>query len=302
MAFASNSRHQVAYVAETTFGTTPNTPSMVLLRNTGVTINLAKENFRSNEIRPDRQIVDVRHGVRRVNGDINFELSYGAFDTILESALFGAWSSNVLKVGIAPKSFTIERGFLDITQYQAFTGCMANTLSLNINPNMITGSVGFVGKAMVPGTSPLDASIDAAPTHPPFDGFSGAITEGGSPIASITSVQLNLNNGLDPAFVVGSDTTPQIFPGAADLTGTVTAFFENQTLFNKFVNETESSLSITLEGASGGDVTILVPRIKYTGGDVPVTQMTGGVPLTMPFQALRATSEGTNLQITRTPA
>jgi hypothetical protein len=299
--FAANARHQVAYVPEVTFGVTPTTPSMILLRNTGVTVNLSKETFRSNEIRSDRQIVDFRHGVQRVQGDINIELSYGAFDTILESALFGAWSTNVLKVGVAPKSFTIERGFVDIAQYQAFSGCMANTLTLNINPNMITGSVGFVGKAMTPATSPLDASPDAAPTHAPFDGFSGTVLEGGSPIASITSLTLNLNNGLEPAFVLGSATTPQIFPGVADLTGTLTAYFE-QPLYNKFVNETEAAVSVTLEGSSGGDITLLVPRIKYTGADVPVTQMTGGVILTMPFQALRDATAGTNLQITRVPA
>ena len=82
----------------------------------------------------------------------------------------------------------------------------------------------------------------------------------------------------------------------------MTAFFESETLLNKFLSETESSLSVTLEGASGGDITILVPRIKYTAGDVDVTNADDGLLITMPFQAMRDSSEATNLKITRVPA
>lgn len=148
MTQAQGARHSISYVAESTFGTTPASPTMLQLRNTGTTLMTQKESFQSEEIRNDRQIVDLRHGTRTAEGDINFELSYGAFDDWLEAALFGTWATNVLKVGVTPKSFTVERAFDDVSQYFPFTGVMVNTMSLSISPNaMVTGTFGVIGTA-----------------------------------------------------------------------------------------------------------------------------------------------------------
>ncbi|MCF3934349.1 phage tail tube protein [Acuticoccus sp. M5D2P5] len=302
MPFATGARHGLSYVAESTYGTTPGSPSMLALRHTSSSLQLNKDNFVSNEIRNDRQIEDMRHGTKQVGGDIGIELSYGAFDDILESALFGSWATDVLKAGTAVKSFTMERQFGDIGQYEVFTGCLANTFSLSISPNaMVTGTIGIMGKdATLSGTS-LGAP-GAAASNPPFDGFSGTLSEGGSAIANVSALELTLDNGITPAFVIGSDVTPQMIAGRSNLTGTLTAYFEDLALLNKFIDETESSLELTLEGASGGDLTITIPRIKYTGGQNPVNSAEEAIPLTMPFQALRSSSDGTNLILTRTPA
>lgn len=303
MAQAQGSRHSVSYVPEVTFGTTPGTPSMLELRNTGVTLNTVKDNFVSNEIRNDRQVVDMRHGLKRIEGDINFELGYGYLDDMLEAALFGSWSTNVLKAGITPKFFSIERAFADVAQYEVFTGCMIDRLSLSIQPNaMITGSFGFIGKNMTISGTALDASITAAAANAPYDGFSGSISEGGGAVDNITQITLELQNNLAPSYVVGLETTPQILAGRSILTGEVTAFFESATLLNKFLNETESSISLSLIGlGSAGDLTILIPRIKYSSANVNVQNADDGLLLSMPFQALRDSSEATNLKITRVP-
>jgi hypothetical protein len=303
MAQAQGSRHSVAYVAESTFGTTPGTPSMLELRNTGATLRVTKDNFVSEEIRNDRQIVDLRHGLVQVAGDINFEMIYGAYDDFLEAALFGTWATNVLKAGVTPKFFSIERAFADVSEYHLFAGCMVNTMSLNIQPNsIITGSFGIIGKNVTVGSSAADASVTAAVAHQPFDGFSGTISEGGSTVDNITSLTIELNNNLNPAFVIGLESTPQILAGRSIVTGTVSAFFESEALLNKFLNETESSISVFLDGAEGGDLTILIPRIKYTAADVDVTAADDGILINLPFQAMRDSSEATNLKITRTPA
>ncbi|MGP9819185.1 phage tail tube protein [Salinarimonas sp. NSM] len=301
MAFAQGSRHDIAYVAESVFGTTPETPSMKALRYTSTTLNLTKEAFVSEEIRSDRQIEISRHGNRQGAGEIGFELSYGALDDLLASAMFADWSSNVISPGTTLKPFTIERRHLDIGRYLRFTGCIVNTLSLSITPNaMVTGSLGIVAKDVAPATTAL-GSPTAAPANEPFSSFEGTLTEGGSPIAIVTGLELQLANGVEPNFVIGSPTTPQMSFGRANLTGTLTAFFENTTLYEKFVNETISSLAVTLEDPAGNTLAIEIPRLKYNGAEVPVSGE-GSILMEMPFQALRDSSEGTNLIFTRTPA
>lgn len=305
MAQAQGSRHSVAFIAESTFGTTPATPEFTDLPNTGCTLRTVKDNFMSETIRNDRQIVDHRHGLKRIEGDLNFEAAYGNFDEWLEAALFGTWSTDVLKAGTTAKSFTVERAFNDVSEFHLFTGVMVNSLSLDIEPNaMVTGTMGLIGQDMTVASSTADnaGGITAAAANDPFDGFTGSIQEGGGSVDNVTSFSLSLENNLAPAFVVGSDTTPQVLAGRSVLTGSLTSFFESETLLNKFLNETESSLQVVLTDPDGNSWTIDVPRIKYTGADVDVTNADEGVLAVMPWQALRDSSEETNLKITRAAA
>lgn len=301
MTFATGGFHGLRYVPEVTFGTTPSTPAMVALRHTECSLVLSKDSFQSNELRSDRQISDLRHGIQSVGGSVGYEFSYGEFDPILEGALFSTWNTNVLKSGVTSKFFTMERAFADITQYGVFTGCMVNGFSLSVQPNaIVTGSFDLIGKGASYSGTPLDASVTASQTNSPFDSFTGTIEEGGSTIAIITGLELNLANGLEATQVVGSNTTPAIVPGRSNLTGTVSAYFENATLLTKFINETESSIEFTLGNGTTKSYTFLIPRIKYSGGDNPASGE-GPIVISMPFQALYDTSTATNLQITRIP-
>lgn len=65
----------VAIKREVTFGTIPAAASAQLLRRVTSTVDLSKDTYQSNEIRPDMQIADYRHGVRRIKGSISGELS-----------------------------------------------------------------------------------------------------------------------------------------------------------------------------------------------------------------------------------
>ena len=65
---------QVALKREVTYGTIPVAASAQLMRRVQSTIDLSKDVYQSNEIRPDFQVADYRHGVRRVKGALSGEL------------------------------------------------------------------------------------------------------------------------------------------------------------------------------------------------------------------------------------
>ncbi len=301
MAFAQGSRTQLAYVVESTYGTTPGTPAMVSLPFVTHSVDLSKTRVQSAEITPDRMPRVDRHGQRTVTGDIAVEMRPADYDFLLEGALFGAFSSNILNTGTTVKSFTLEDGALDITQYRAFAGCMVNTMQMSIAPNqMTTATFGVIGKNMTQSTSPLDATLTAASGNEPFDSFSGTITEGGSAIAYVNSIDFTLNNNLNPTFTLGDVATPQMEFGMSSLEGTMTVFYQDAALITKFLNETESSLQIVLDDRVAGlNYTLLMPRIKINGAAVPVGSPTSRL-MTVPFVALRDSSTGTQLRITRT--
>jgi hypothetical protein len=311
---ANGSRHSMRYVAEATYGTTPATPAFKPIRHTGTTLGLSKESLQSEELRDDRQIADFRHGAYQVGGDINIELSYGSFDDLLEAVLLGTWAADGggtgidrLKAGVVRRSFTVERYFGDILSadkpYHRFTGVEFNTMSLAINANaMITGSFGVLGQNMSTGTAIIAGATYASPTTTsPLDSFTGTLSEAGTPIAVITEISLSLENSLEARFVVGSKQSIRPSIGRSNVTGQVTAYFENSALLDKFINETESSIEFELPDGAGNKYTFTLPRIKYTGGQ-PDVDGEGPITLSMPFQALLDATTGTNIIIDREAA
>ena len=130
-------------------------------------------------------------------------------------------------------------------------------------------------------------------------GFKGAITEGGDSLGIVVGLDLEIDNGLEAAFTLGEVAATDILAGQSRITGEISSYFEDASLLEKFVDETESSLTLTLEGA-GGELALALPRLVYTGGSLPALG-TGPVTLSLPFTALYDESAGSNLVLTRTP-
>lgn len=303
MTTATGARHSAGFIAESTYGTTPTTPAFADIRHTDFSIGMSKNTFESKELRSDRQIAHLRHGTKSVKGDIGFELSYGTFDDFFEAVLGGTWASNVLLAGTSRRSFTVERKFANITtpEWHRFTGCELDSFSLTLAPDaMVTGSFSFMGQDQSIGTAIITgATYPTATTTSPLDAFTGTINEGGASIGIITGLDMKLENGLAPSFVLGSDLTERPSISKSRATGTVTAFFESKTLLEKFINETASSFDFTLTDGTSS-IKFDMPNIKYTGGqpDVPGD---GEVTIALPFTALYSSGDASQLVITRTP-
>lgn len=69
------------------WGELPTVPTGQTVRRVTGNFNLSKEQFSSEEIRTDHQMVDFRHGVRSVEGSINGELSPGTYSDFIAAAL-----------------------------------------------------------------------------------------------------------------------------------------------------------------------------------------------------------------------
>ncbi len=118
----------------------------------------------------------------------------------------------------------------------------------------------------------------------------GLLRVSGSTVAVVTAANIQLDLAASSDAVVGSNLVPEIFLGRANVTGQMTAFFDNPDLINDFINETEIELLIyltTTNDANSPAMTFYLPRIKLGGADLQ-TQGEGGQAITLPFQALRS--------------
>ena len=305
MTIANGAQHSLHYIAESTYGTTPSTPTWTPLPHTGTTLALSKDGIESEKLRGDRQVEDFRHGNKSVGGDVSAEMEYGAFDDIIEAVMCGSWSTNVLKTGTTRRSFTLERKFADLAtpEFHRYTGVEFNTMALSIAPNaMVSATFSVIGKDIALATSEVASSTYSSDVgNTPFDSFTGSITEGGSSIATVTSLEMTIENGLEPLFSVGSDTTNRPSIGKSRVTGTLTTYFDSKALYEKFINETASEIVCTLTDVDGNDIQIDIPNVKYNSGQ-PDVSGEGAVTVAMDFVALYSSSDASQLVITRTPA
>ncbi len=301
MAFAQGSRSSLSFIVESTFGTTP-AGSFANLPFSTHSLNLTKDRVAGNDIQADRMPRVDRHGNRQVSGDIVVDLRDGDYDTFLESAMLNTWATNVLKVGVTPKFFSIEDYAADIDQARLFSGMSVSTMGISLAPNqMVTTTFGMVGKDM--SVSATQKTQTAASGAAPFDAYSGDIgignVGGASTVAIVTALDFTLNNSYAPTFVIGDDSAPSLEYGRAEVEGTLTAYFEDSALINRFLNETETEIEVSVDDPTGSNAyTFQFPRVKINSADTGVDGPTSRM-VTMSFVALRDTTEATNLKITR---
>ena len=301
MAFAQGSRSSLSYIVESTFGTTP-AGNFTNLPFSTQSLNLTKDRVAGNDIQADRMPRVDRHGNRQVAGDIAVDLRDADYDAFLESAMLNTWSTNVLKVGTTPKFFSVEDYAADIDQARVFTGLAVSTMGISLAPNqMVTTTFGMVGKDMTIGA--VEKTQDAASGAAPFDAYSGDISignvGGATPVAIVTSLDFTLTNSFAPTFVIGDASAPSLEYGRAEVEGTLTAYFEDASLINRFLNETETEIEVSVDDPTGANsYTFTFPRVKINSADVGVDGPTSRM-ISLSFVALYDATEGTNLKITR---
>ncbi|MGE8366999.1 phage tail tube protein [Cupriavidus sp.] len=100
---------QLRYKLQTAQGVAAGTAGGQILRRVTSDISLNKDTYQSNEIRSDQQIADYRHGVRRVAGTINGEISPGTYADIFAAILRRDFAA---VTAIAGASITIALGSL----------------------------------------------------------------------------------------------------------------------------------------------------------------------------------------------
>lgn len=301
-----SSQTRLSYIPEVTYGVTPTTPVFKNLRMTGESLAPALQYVSSNEIRPDRNIADMVRVGQEAGGDINFELSYGTFDDLLESLMFSTWATNVLKNGVTRKSFTVEKTFVaGSNQFHRYPGAIVNSMSLSMRAKeIVTGSFNLMCKTTTSAQAIIaGATYTPANSNPVINAANNfaslAITGGGT--VELMSLSLNMTNNLEQQPVLGQVASRGIRAGQFVVTGEFEAYFESQELFELYLADTAADLTFALGGTSTLKYTFLVPKIKMTAVQVSADGNNQDVMARVSFQAYYDATQTAALRITRTP-
>jgi len=178
------------------------------------------------------------------------------------------------KIASSQPSFTLEKQFTDVATdvYERFVGCKISSFGLTVGGDgELTISMNVLGAQQSEETS----SIDGSPTTVSLDrvnNFSAAINEGGGSLANATEVSLNVDFGLDPnQFVIGGGGVRGDIPaGIIAVTGNVTTLFEADTLLDKAIDDTASSLKITCTESANSVLEFEIEELLYSVNGVPI--------------------------------
>lgn len=200
-------------------------------------------------------------------------------------------------------SFSIEHWFSDINQSELFRGCKVMNASVNLPATGIaTADFGFMGCDVTTATSAYYTSPTAATTTGVLAAVNGVVRYGSGKVANVTGLNFTIDGAMSATPVVGSNVYADIFEGRVTVSGQFTAFFEDSTYRDAFLNETEVSLTVamtTSNSANADFVAFTFPRVKL-GGATKSDGGTGGVVQTVPFTALfnSAGGSGTSSEAT----
>lgn len=189
-------------------------------------------------------------------------------------------------------SFTVEQWFDTIPVSRVATGVKVSTASVKIDPNaMATVDFGMMGKDMTSSATQYFTSPAASSTTSIVSGNKGALYANGVRIATVTTISFEINGNMETGVTIGNQqpdgTRPatEIFLGRVKATGTFSAYFDSETFFNQFRDETEISLVFRLDGDAEEGLIIKFPRIKIGGSAIDDKEV-GGLIQTIPFTAL----------------
>ncbi|MDF1791445.1 MAG: phage tail tube protein [Thalassobaculaceae bacterium] len=385
---ADTSRAQLYSLKESVWGTTP-ASAMTQLRYTSESLGYNINNVTSNEVRSDRQIIDLIQVGAEASGNIDFELSYGAHDAFLAGALFSDWgtpvaisvfediaasnagsaftssatdftasgivvgqwvrlsgfaassganngfyqvtsvtanslgvspppasdeavtgltvavSGAVLRNGVAESSFTLEKEFGDVGKFIAFTGMVANNLSLDIQTGQVLqGSATFMGKAAVIADATVGTGAPSvASGNDVMNAVNhiGEVREAGVVLAgtALNSLSVRVANGLRGIQAVGALGNVDIGTGRCTVTGSVSVYFSDGAWYQKYLAGTATSLSFRVQDGDGNAYVVTLPKVKLTSGRVQAGGNDRDVMADFDFQALRDTTTGCTIQIDR---
>ena len=208
---------------------------------------------------------------------------------------------------IVQRKFTIETAYNDIGQYMVQDGMVPGTFSLEVATGaIITGTIGFEGRAtQLRQTTLLSGAgytVLAAQTGEVMNATTnvGTIQKDGSDFAaSIQSLSISGEANLRQQAAVGSKFAKGIGAGRFNLTGSMSIYFEDETLFNDFLNHATVGLSFSVTDLDGQAIVYTLPAIKFSQDQIAPGGIDQDVFDSIEFTAFRDPTTECMLQVDR---
>lgn len=266
----------------------------------------------SDEIRSDRQRADLILVGLSSEGAIVHEPAYGGFiEEALQAALCGAWSSDILRNGTTNRSFTIEKGFIDLGKYLRIPGAVLDKLDLDITARQIVkmttswkGAPAVAGSTSMAGsTAPTVVSTNPVLRAGPTIALADAGTSNHELVGvSAKAIKFSIQNNLRDHDLATSFTSDDFGRGVMEITGTLETYFKDIDIYQDFVANEIFALRFTMKDpllSTNNAYQFTFPVLKLQDAPLEIPGVDGDVMQNLSFRALLDPAVGYSMEVVR---
>ena len=209
---------------------------------------------------------------------------------------------------ITKQSIAAETGFTDVTKFFTHSGLRVGSFELDVSSGeIVTGSFEFMGRetltsaSTVLGNTGTYTVFDTTATEVfnATDNVGTVYKDGAALTTSIMSISLKGDASLREQRAVGEKFPAGIGYGRFSLTGTVTAYFADFTLYNDFINHVTSSMAFDLTDADSNTYWFTLPSVKFTSDPISPQGIDQDVMEEIEFMAFRDATLQTMMMVDR---
>jgi len=219
-----------------------------------------------------------------------------------------AGSSRTIKMGgyiengTTLDTYNLERTYADLSQEIAlFKGQAINQWSLEIpTTGAVATTFQFLGASEESLTASAGSGYTAATTSRPFTSLDLTNLLENNTAMQIRSLSFTLDNQLHQRLIAGSAGVLSIGSGPIRLEGSMEAYYASKTLYDKYVNETVTSLAVALRDPDGNGYVIEFPRVAFSSANRSSSQ-SPDVLARLNFTAYKHPTETVTIRVARFP-
>lgn len=225
------------------------------------------------------------------------------------SGLNLSYIKNTDPSGSTPDSFTFQRSYTDLSSKCArYTGCVFNGFSIEAGTNATIGINFDIMGAVEVSSSSVHTVDTAANTNTEMTSQDHVQEIRENAVAySATGFSLNVTNNMRSQYKLGTLGADAIKMGDFEVTGSIQAYFADSTTYDKFLNQTQTSLSLIVsdETTTQGNAYIIdLPAVKFTDGQRVAGGRNQDIIADLSFQAFydSTASELCSMKIVKVPS
>jgi hypothetical protein len=196
-----------------------------------------------------------------------------------------------LSNGTTQTAFSIERSMADVTQFMIYKGMQASKMNWKFAAGALSeGSFDFMGmghaRAAVTGLPSAPGASQAFKIQNGVRGI-GQLWDGTGPLTGtfIKSLDLSVDNNLRPQNALGTLGLVGIGMGDFRVTGSYEAYFADGSLYDKFLNDTSTAITVGTQDADGNGYIVTLPNALLMSAKVMAGSKNTDIMASITFEA-----------------
>lgn len=296
----------VRFIPETELGVTPSSGTVRSLPFNSCTVAAEQNRTAPGTMTGTRNPVEPIMGNINVSGGMTIPLDVNAFGWILAMAfgnptttsVSGGKYQHVFKPGTEQPSISLEKAFSN-GEYYVDKGCKISSMGFSFGGDgELTCDVQMLGCNETISDEPISESVTTLELDR-LNNFQAALKVDNAEVAVATELTLDINFGLDEeGYAIGSNGfRTRLNEGLLELSGSMTAFYDDDTYVQKAMNSTITALQVKLT-KQGNSLQIDLPEVLFPRKS-PTIEGSAGIMQNLDYGAfLKNNALGTSIQFT----